>query len=202
MSAVPDELDADEMEVHELQEGVSPSSPAEVAAAAEQASLDVPPLVVGTVLDPPPTAGVAPRLTKLEKTLANLGITLTLKVNAERRWMALSQKGFTIVAEERGDRYTVSLYVFGMLLRDPLSVFIMEREAPSMRWIENFNVHGASNRKEAELLAKIHVHLRVESLRIVNPAPGFATIRILRAPGGILDPLDRHGMVDFHPNPN
>ena len=81
-----------------------------------------------------------------------------------------------------------------------------------MHWIENFYVHGASNKKEAQLLAKIHVHLRVEKLRILKPDHPYArdasiglgckTVRILHAPGGILDPLDRQGMVDFDPSPN
>ena len=87
-----------------------------------------------------------------------------------------------------------------------------------MRWIENFYVHGASNKKEAQLLAKIHIHLNVEKLRILNPdhdpyahdpyagdasiGLGCKTIRILHAPGGILDPRDRQGMVDFDPSPN
>ena len=210
--------DEESMEVQELQDGVSLSSPAEVAAAAEQASLDAPPVVVGTVWEPPPAPGIAPHLTPMETMLASLGTTLTLKKNAERRWMALSQMGFNILAEKRGELYTVSLCVFATMLKGPLTVFIHEREAPSVHWIENFYVHGASNKKEAQLLAKIHVHLNVEKLRILNPdhdpyahdpyagdasiGLGCKTIRILHAPGGILDPRDRQGMVDFDPSPN
>ena len=210
--------DEESMEVQELQDGVSLSSPAEVAAAAEQSSFDAPPVVVGTVWEPPPAPGVAPHLTPVERMLASLGTTLALKKNAEQRWMALSQMGFNILAERRGELYTVSLCVFARMLEGPLTVFIHEREAPSMHWIENFYVHGASNKKEAQLLAKIHVHLNVEKLRILNPdhdpyahdpyardasiGLGCKTIRILHAPGGILDPRDRQGMVDFDPSPN
>ena len=88
---------------------------------------------------------------------------------------------------ERSTHYETSLYV------GRREIMIMEREAPSMHWVQHFNVI-ASNKKDAMLLAKIHIHLNVESLRV---AQQLQKIHILRAPDGILDPRDRHGMVEW-----
>ena len=62
-----------------------------------------------------------------------------------------------------------------------------------MQWFQHFNVH-ASNKKDAMLLAKIHIHLNVKSIRV---AGWPRKLRILRAPDGILEPRNRHGMLEW-----
>ena len=194
MSAAVQEIIVDpwldgEMEVEELQEGTPLATPAEAAAAAEQAAQGAPPIVVGEVFvaQQPVLGSAPPRLSKLQQQLARLGCTQEMKDNADKRWQALAQKGLFIMLHERSTHYEVSLYV------GQREIMIMEREAPSMHWVQHFNVH-ASNKKDATLLAKIHIHLDVESLRV---AGGYQKLHILRAPDGILDPRDRHGMVEW-----
>lgn len=182
------EMEVEELQ-EELQEGVPLATPAEAAAAAEHAAQGAPPIVVGEVFvaQQPVLGSAPPRLSKLQQQLARLGCTQEMKDNADKRWQALAQQGLFIMLHERSTHYEVSLYV------GQREIMIMEREAPSMHWVQHFNVH-ASNKKDATLLAKIHIHLDVESLRV---AGGYQKLHILRAPDGILDPRDRHGMVEW-----
>ena len=182
-----------EMEVSELQEGAPLASPAESAAAAEQASRGAPPVVVGTVLDRF-AAGYLPRLYPMQKMLGKLNVTPAQKYNAELRWMELGTAGFVIDAHKRSDHFKITLrYTRGGLSCGP-GVLIMERMAPSLLWIEEFNVRGASSQKDAKLLAKLHIHRGVESIRIARTR---TKIDILRAPGGVLDPNDKTRMITW-----
>ena len=111
-----------------------------------------------------PVTGDTARGTPLEAMLDNLQMTMAVKMETERQWQALAQAGVTIIpsASPRGSGHTVRLEMWGN------QACFQAYDGTSMRWDDDFVVHGTSNNKEAKLLAKLHVLEDVETIRTVG----------------------------------
>ena len=111
-----------------------------------------------------PVTGDTTRGTPLEAMLDNLQMTMAVKLETERQWQALAQAGVTIIpsASPRGSGHTVRLEMWGN------QACFQAYDGTSMRWDDEFVVHGTSNNKEARLLAKLHVLEDVETIRTVG----------------------------------